>query len=179
MGRLLAFLILVGLVLSCTEQRPSTNALPKEENLTMDPKLRELDALPEGIEVMHSPVQVSARIEQQPGKRPYYRWVYATTVRSKRETVIIVEFGSFAWQGDRWVFANFTGQPFSSKDFAEWYSCPDGKLVPGKQATDPSNWSDRDDQLRASRGRWYFIGINEAGRRVKCEAIVELLAEVE
>jgi hypothetical protein len=91
----------------------------------------------------------------------------------------VQEFGSFAWHDGKWVFSNFTGKVFSGQDFADWYSCPEGRLLPGSEATDPSNWSGGIEQLQAGKMRWFFIGTDDSGRRVKGEAVVELLAEVE
>jgi hypothetical protein len=145
----------------------------------MDPRLREWAALPEGIEVVHSPARVRARREQQPDGRVQYRWVYRTAVRTKSEPVKVQEFGAFDWHHGKWAFSNFTGKAFSGQDFADWYSCPDAQLVPGGEASDPSNWSGGIEQLQAGKMRWVFVGIDEAGRRVKGEAIVELLAELE
>jgi hypothetical protein len=145
----------------------------------MDPRLREWAALPEGIEVVHSPARVRARRERQPGGQTQYPWVYRTTVRARGRPVTVQEFGSFVWHYGKWVFSNFTGKVFSGQDFADWYSCPDGCLIPGKEATDPSNWSGGIEQLQAGKMRWFFVGIDDSGRRVKGEAVVELLAEVE
>lgn len=174
----LVIILLTSLSASCSESRTPHRDPPAEDELVMDPKLGELASLPEGIEVVHSPNPVHAVAEQQPGHRPTYRRVYRTTVRSKSRAVTVQEFGSFAWLNGRWVFANFTGQVFSGRDFAEWYSCPDGKLLPGREAIDPSNWSGGIEQLQAGKMRWYFIGVDEEGRRVKGEAIVDLAAEM-
>jgi hypothetical protein len=181
----LAFVLPAIVLTSCSESPPpQREPSPKaaeaaSAEAALDPKYRELATLPEGIEVIHTPNPVRAVEEPQPGRPRTYRWIYQTTVRSKRGTVTIEEFGCFGWHDGRWEFANFTGKVFSRRDFAEWYSCPEGKLLPGQDAVDPSNWTGGDEHLDAGKSLWYFIGVDEAGRRVKGEAIVERVAEVE
>jgi hypothetical protein len=144
----------------------------------MDAKLRELALLPEGIEVVHSPNPVGAVEDRDPRSQHRYRWVYRTTVRSLGGAITVQEFGCFAWHNERWVFSNFTGAAFSSQDFAEWYSCPGAKLAPERPVSDPTNWTGAN-ELRLGRMKWYFIGLDETGRRVKGEGIIETLGGLE
>jgi hypothetical protein len=141
----------------------------------MDPKEKELDSLPVGLVIAHAPHPVKARAGGRSGYP--YTWTYRTSVRSTAGTLTVQEFGSFSWFGGRWVFSNFTGRPFTPQDFAEWYSCPGARLEPGKAYADPSNWSGGQ-ELIASRAKWYFVAIDENGRRVKGEAVVEQAAEL-
>jgi hypothetical protein len=69
----------------------------------------------------------------------------------------------------------YTGNPFTNEDFAEWYSCPQAKLRSGQTYVDPSNWSG-DDTLRSAKALWYFIAVTQDGKRVKGEAVIEVLA---
>ena len=87
-----------------------------------------------------------------------------------------IEFGAYAWQGWKWVFVNFSGKSFSAKDFAEWYSCPDAKE--GKAYSDPTNWGSAQ-ALAAGKARWYYIGIDGKGGRVKGEAIIVQKGEID
>jgi hypothetical protein len=92
--------------------------------------------------------------------------------------VTISEFGAFAWFQGRWTFANFTEAPFTATDFADWYSCPDAKIVPGQRFTDPNNWAGGD-HLRPGKTLWYFVGVTAEGKSVKGEAVIEESATLE
>lgn len=138
-------------------------------------KQDELEKLPFGLEVVHTPDKVQAQYEGRSGLA--FTWTYKTSVAATNGQVTIQEFGALVWQNEKWVFSNFTGKPFTSQDFADWYSCPGAKLADGQSASDSSNWSGGD-LLRGSKTKWYFIGVAADGRRVKGEAIVEELAEV-
>jgi hypothetical protein len=142
----------------------------------IDPKLQEISKLPIGLKVKHSPNPVKAQRGGRSGRQ--YTWLYETSVESAGEPVTISEFGSFAWLDGRWGFSNFTGRPFSAEEFVEWYSCPDAKVMPGKNYTDPANWSGNE-SLRSGKHLWYFVGVTAAGKKVKGEAVVEELGEVE
>jgi len=139
-----------------------------------DNKLAELDALPDGLSVTHSPNPVSATWDANQELR--CKWTYKTTVRPMTKEVTIQEFGMFAWDGERWVFSNITKKPFSRQDFENWYSCPEGVLPVDLLFADPSNWS-ATSCMRPGKSRWYFIGTDSAGRRVKGEGTVELEAK--
>lgn len=140
-------------------------------------KLEELEALPTGLTVQHNPNPVSARTGGRSGRR--YTWLYGTTVTALgQETVTITEFGAFGWSRNQWVFGTFTGKPFTAANFAEWYGCSDARIAPEYHCSDSLNWSGAD-SLRASRTRWYYIGVTSGGRRVKGEAIIEELPMVD
>lgn len=132
----------------------------------------DLDKLTVGLKVEHDPSPVAASLSDKEDQHGKYTWSYKTTVSALADKEItIVEFGSYVWVKDTWVFSTYTKKPFTAKDFADWYSCPDAKLKPGKSFSDPKNWGKGDD-LVESKVRWYFIGVNENGKRVKGEAII-------
>jgi hypothetical protein len=137
-------------------------------------KLLELESLPLGIAVTHDSESALATWDGR--QNPPIKWYYTTEVSSLSESVTITEFGSFAWYEDQWVFNNVTGKPFTQLDFEKWYSCPGGQLVGEQAFADHSNWSSGC-RLAAGKARWYFIGVNELGERVKGEAIIELAAD--
>jgi hypothetical protein len=93
-------------------------------------KLNELARLSFGLKVVHTPAKVRAERGERSGRA--YTWTYKTSVTSTNGSVIVQEFGSFVWLNDKWVFANYTGKPFTSGDFANWYSCRGAKLVEGQ-----------------------------------------------
>jgi hypothetical protein len=138
-------------------------------------KLDELAKLPFGLKVVHTPDKVRAKHDGRSGRA--FTWSYKTSVTAMNGSVVVKEFGSFVWHNDKWVFSNVTGKPFTSADFADWYSCPGAKLVEGQECSDGSNWSGGD-VLREGKMKWYFIGVTADGRQVKGEAIVETLPEV-
>jgi len=151
----------------------ATEQQGKLEQQTMDDlKLTELESLPEGIKVVHTPS--SALATWDGSKELKYTWTYKTTVESLAGFVTVEEFGMYFWDGNRWVFGNVTTAPFTKKDFAEWYSCPGSKILQGCEFSDPSNWSSSG-CLQDGKARWYFIGTDEQGGRVKGEATFEQL----
>lgn len=178
-GFVIAILAIVaGWSISCSPAHPTVKTTSSDEDMVMNSKLRELASLPDGIEVVHSPNPVGAVEDGHPATQYKYRWIYRTTLKSKRGAITIEEFGCFAYHNESWTFSNFTGAPFSSQDFAEWYSCADAKLLPGASFSDPSNWTGSN-ELQAGRMKWYFIGVDEDGRRIKGEGIIHTLARLE
>jgi hypothetical protein len=180
MKRLAMFVVWAfALALPACSDRPTareTPSAPESIPEPIDPKYKEVSSLPVGLEVVHSPARSKAQRGGPSGDR--YTWVYHTTVRALKEPVRIIEFGAFVRQGNRWAFTTHTGEPFTPDDFAEWYSCPGARLLPGKEYTDPSNWGGGN-EIRAASVLWYFIGLDERGRKVKGEAVVEELAQLE
>lgn len=138
-------------------------------------KLKALSSLPTELKVTHTPNPVQAHRGELSGYQ--YTWVYATTIESLVGAVVIEEFGAFSWVGGQWYFTNFTTKPFTRNDFIEWYSCPRGMILPNYQYTDFQNWSGSA-KLINKKTKWYFIGRNESGRRVKGEAEIEELGEL-
>ena len=145
-----------------------------ESMVLSDAKLSELASLPVGLSVSHSPEVALATWNGNEELK--CKWSYKTTVASLAEDVTVEEFGCFSWNGTRWVFRNVTGAPFTPKDFSEWYNCPGAKLTAGDKFHDPSNWT-ATCSLQAGKSRWYFIGKDSSGNRVKGEATVKLAAE--
>ena len=139
------------------------------------PRLTEIRKLPVGLRVSHSPNPVKATKAGRSGRE--FTWKYQTSLEAMAQELTIVEFGSFFEQGSNWRFANFTGKPFSRMDFAEWYSCPGAILVPGTAANDPENWGGGQ-QLRACRCVWYYIAVDDSGKRFYGESTVEQLGEI-
>ena len=105
-------------------------------------KLDELAKLPFGLKVVHTPHKVLAEIGGRSGRA--YTWTYKTSFTSTNGTVVIKEFGAFGWHNDEWVFGTITGKPFTSGDFADWYSCPGSRLTEGMEVSDSSNWNGHD-----------------------------------
>ena len=138
----------------------------------------ELDKLPVGLKVVHEPKVALATLTGKSDRRAKYTWWFKTTVSATGSEVRLVEFGAFSWQGGKWVARNVTGKPFTAEEFAKWYSCPKAVLEVGKTYADPTNWAS-DPELRAGKGRWYFIGIDAKGKRVKGEAVIELQAKID
>jgi hypothetical protein len=134
----------------------------------------ELDKLPEGIKVVHEPKAALATLTGKSERRLNYTWWYKTTVSATDAEVTIVEFGGFMWHDGKWVNA----KPYTAEEFAEWYKCPKALLKKGESYSDPTNWS-TDAELRAGKTRWYFVGVDSKGKRVKGEAVIELKAEID
>lgn len=140
--------------------------------------LEALEKLPVGLEVVHNPNPARATETGKSDVRKKYTWRYATTVTAKNSDVRIVEFGAFIWTGEEWFLGNYTGKPFGAKEFADWYGCADAVIKKGGSCSDAKNWGSAE-LLRSMKSRWYFVGINEAGERVRGDAVVEELAEMD
>jgi hypothetical protein len=139
----------------------------------------EFDKLPVGIKVVHKPEVALATLSGKSERRSKYTWWYQTSVSAIEGDVTIVEFGGFRWQEGKWINGGtFTGKPFTAKEFADWYKCPEAVLKKGESYSDPTNWS-TNAELVESKQRWYFIGVDGKGRRVKGEAVIELKAEID
>ncbi len=126
----------------------------------------------------HAPNPVAAQRGGPSGSR--YTWLYKTTVESLGGPIVIEEFGAFSLQDGQWRFSTYTGRPFTPADFAQWYGCPDAVVRPGNSCSDPQNWTGYQRLVPDSeKGLWCFIGRDSNGRRVKGEAIVELLPQLD
>lgn len=156
----------------------SVHAEQREEALLeSNLKLTELASLPEGLAVTHTPDPV-LYIPHVPSLSGI-QWKHSTTVVSTAGPVTIVEFGYFVERNGHWEFPYGTEVPhtYSSSDFAEMYNCPGSELLPGESYTDDRNRSVID-CVPEQMAKWYFIGLDAEGNRVKGEASVKLLAEL-
>jgi hypothetical protein len=139
----------------------------------------DFDRLPEGIKVVHEPKIALATLTGKSERRTKYTWWYKTTVSAIESDVTIVEFGAFDWKDGKWVHGpTVTGKPFKGAEFAEWYKCPKAIVKKGESYSDPTNWGSAA-ELRAAKMRWYFVGIDAKGKKVKGEAVIELKAEID
>ena len=83
-----------------------------------------------------------------------------------------------AFKRNRERFPDDFAFQLTAEEFAEWYKCPKAALKKGEAVEDPTNWS-TDAELRAGKTRWYFVGTDSKGKRVKGEAVIELKAEID
>ncbi len=135
----------------------------------------EIDQLPIGLIVRHLPAKVQAT--RGGVDKKHYRWEYRTAVSAMADSTIL-GFAAWRWDGERWVPRNPAGTFFTTGDFAEWYLAPGGKIGAGEERADGANFC-TSTELVAERTKWVFVAETSGGRRVKGEAIVEQLAELE
>jgi hypothetical protein len=64
--------------------------------------LAELESLPVGLEVIHSPGRVRSPVGPDPNGWPY-RWIFRTEVRAIDRPLTITHFGICAWEGGQWI----------------------------------------------------------------------------
>lgn len=140
------------------------------------PQILDFDLLPPGLIVRHLPAQVQATPVDGPTGR-FWRWEFRTAVSAMAESTI-VGFAAFRWDGERWVPRHPDGAFFGTGDFAEWYDAPEGRVPAGQECADSTNFC-TSTQLAAERVKWVYVAEASGGRRVKGEAVVDLLAEVE
>ncbi|MFT5233530.1 MAG: hypothetical protein ACI9UQ_001564 [Candidatus Krumholzibacteriia bacterium] len=137
-----------------------------------DLKLQELASIPLGLTVVHTPESIMESTVGPTG----LKWAHTTTVSSTVGPVTIVEFGCFYDSGGQWIYATTNKEPYSAENFSQWYKCPNAELQPGQTYTDESNFS-TGNSTPAQVTKWYFIGIDAEGNRVKGEAEVALMSE--
>jgi hypothetical protein len=139
--------------------------------------LAELESLPVGLEVIHSPTRVRSPVGPDSKGWPY-RWNFRTEVRAIDRPLTIVKFGIIAWDGTRWVLplnnCRYNAGIGDQTKFKEWYTCPSARIEPGKPAIDPENWAGSSTRT-SFRQKWFFIADDDHGKRYKGEAVVELL----
>ena len=155
-------------VFSCSEGN-----IKKTQN--GDSKYQEVLKLKDGFKVTHSPEEGKAMLNGRSGSK--YTWLYKTTVEAKQD-ITILEFGAFGLYNGQWIFGTYTGKPFTTKDFEEWYNCPNGKLLANKKYLDSKNWTGGE-LLEKSETLWYYIGKTESGEIVKAIAKLTSLAETQ
>lgn len=136
-------------------------------------KLSELASLPTGLTVTHTPEAVEKSFSGPSGSQ----WAHSTTVASTVGPVTIVEYGFLLERNGRWTDETWIKSKYSASEFAENFESPGAKLLPGKTYTDEWNRSmsdNRPEQL----GKWYFIGVDSEGNRVKGEANLKLVGDM-
>ena len=135
----------------------------------------DIDSLPIGLIVRHLPAKVKAMPDGADDTA--FRWEYRTAVSAVSDCEIL-GFAACRWDDGRWVPCNPDGTFFTAGDFAEWYPDSAGRIAAGDGFADPRNFTTGAD-LVAARMKWVFVAQQSSGRRVKGEAIVELLPELE
>ncbi len=141
-------------------------------------KLKELESMPVGIAVSHTPSPVLYTLNAS--NISGVEWQFSTTVSAMTGSVTIVEFGYFVERNEQWTWNYENELPlfFTSSDFASEFDCPNALMVPGKSYTNPENQS-AIDCVPEQFVKWYFIGLDAGGNRVKGEASIKLIAELD
>ena len=136
-------------------------------------KLAELASLPQGLTVTHTPDPVTSSIFGPSG----VQWAHSTTVSSTVGPVTIIEYGFLLERNGRWTDETWIRSKYSASEFAKNFECPESKILPGKSYTNEWNRSGSDNLLEQF-GKWYFIGLDSQGNRVKGEADIKLLGNM-
>jgi hypothetical protein len=136
-------------------------------------KLAELASLPQGLTVTHTPDPVSTSFFGPSG----VQWAHSTTVSSTVGPVTIIEYGFLLERNGRWTDETGIRSKYTASEFAKNFESPDAKLLPGKSYTNEWNRS-RSDNRPEQVGKWYFIGLDSKGNRVKGEANLKLVGDM-
>ncbi len=172
------YILLVSTLIFCTAAGLAQAEQETAVAFEVSEKLRELASLTEGLSVSHAPdpVRYTSHIPSLSG----VNWQYSTTVSSVAGPVTIIEFGYFVERNGQWGLSYGLEVPYTytSSDFAERYGCPNSELQPGGSYTDAQNRSVID-CVPEQMVKWYFIGLNANGDRVKGESNVKLLTELD
>lgn len=143
------------------------------------PTIEEVENLPTGLRIVHEPAPALATLTGKSDRRAKYTWWYKTTVTALDNDVTIEQFGAFPLVDGKWVDPTAgLHPPYTAKEFAEWYKCDGAKIAKGKSAVDATNWSSYP-ELVGLKHRWFFIGKDSKGRRVKGDAVIELKPEID
>jgi hypothetical protein len=111
------------------------------------------------LQVSHYPDPVKAsRDADEPGT---WFWKHTTTVFSPDQNIRIRECGAYIFYNEQW---NLRAK-FNSKQFADWFNCPEGKMKAGEPYTFVQNWR-RDTRLYGGWALWYFIGEDDRGKPI-------------
>jgi hypothetical protein len=137
-----------------------------------DLKLQELASIPQGLSVVHTPDSITDSTDGPTGPK----WAHTTTVSSDVGPVTIIEFGCLLDDGGQWRYATTNKEPYSAENFAQWYKCPNAELQTGQSYTDEANFS-TGRSFPANVTKWYFIGVDAEGNKVKGEAEVAMMSE--
>ncbi len=132
----------------------------------------------EGFVVSHTPNPVYlSELSKLDGYR--YSWIYKTTVSSKQE-LKIVAFGAFNQIDGNWYFSNYTGEPFTTENFENWYSCPNSIINRKVSCSDDGNWSASNEITGAtSVGVWYFIGQDKNQKLFKATRLIQEVGKLQ
>ncbi len=135
--------------------------------------LTELASLPQGLTVTHTPDSVATSFSG-PSR---VQWVHRTTVSSTVGPVTIVEYGFLLERNGRWTDEMGIRSKYTANEFAKNFGSPGAKLLPGKSYTNEWNRS-MSDNMPEQTGKWYFIGVDSKGNRVKGEANIKLVGDM-
>ncbi len=179
------FLLLLGCLAGCKDESARPNRKPTDRPGS-DPTsalLSELETLPVGLRVTHTPAQVRGPVGPNADPPDWrYRWIFKTEVSAVDRPVTITQFGILAWDGAKWILppdqSRYNSGLLDQRTFVEWYSCPRARIEPGKPAVDPQNWAGSHERISFQQ-QWFFIGVDADGKRCKGEAVVQLLADGE
>lgn len=123
------------------------------------------------LEVTHYPSP--AKFQPGGSSGSAYTCAFKTSVKAIRAGVHIEKFGAYFWENNQWVHSTSNnGQPWSSDEFADWYSCPGAYIGPGQECYDPNNWIGGDSS-NMTKSKWYYIGVDDNGNALQGEAIIE------
>lgn len=135
-----------------------------------DITMAELASLPEGLVVSHTPEQVEPSVFGPTGSQ----YAHQTTVQSTVGPVKIVEYGYLVEEDGHWTSAWNVQDKYSAKDFAELFGCPEAQVQTDQVYTNEWNQSGLNTGPE-QMGKWYFIGEDAQGNRVKGEADIKLV----
>ena len=103
MRRLLV--LLLGYLVGCKEAPSAGGGTPPGGRAPATPALlSELETLPVGLRVTHTPPEVRGPRGPNPDARDWrYRWFFRTEVGAIDRPLTITQFGILAWEDGKWV----------------------------------------------------------------------------
>ncbi len=152
------------------EEAPTTTQLEVTASPTSIPKTPEGAPATVQLGVTHYPNP--AKFEPGGASGYAYTCAYKTSVKAIGAGVRIEKFDMYFWENDQWVSSSNNGQPWSPENFADWYSCPGAYISPDQECSDPNNWNGTDTPS-LTKGKWYYIGVDDNGHEVQGEAVIE------
>jgi hypothetical protein len=148
--------------------------------------LAEIESLPVGIAVRHSPVRPKAVRNPSPKQwLPKYLWDYRTSVEAIDRPLRLFAVGRYVVSGAGWVPHSLLGRErptfdvfYGPSECSMWSGLSAAEMLPGQEVIQTRSCS-HGDELKPFIERWVFVGIDESGQRFKGVGDLELLGELE
>ena len=178
--KLINILFISIILFSCSLTKGVTEKTPNENNVSIlndSVKAWEnLDKIPIGFEVLHSPSRVKKFTAQMDGWP--FKWHFKTTVKNiSNKDISIFSFGIFAWDNGKWIIdenqKKYNSGFIDSNIFSEWYNCPNGLIKSNQSFSDSENWAGNY-HFESFKQKWVYLGKDKEGNIYKGESIVRL-----
>ncbi len=103
-----------------------------------------------------------------------YNWKHTTSVLSLEEDVIITEFGAYIFYDDKWNERVVYGP----KEMDKFFGTKKARLKKGQPYTFNDNWR-AGTKVFGGWAMWYFVGLDEEGKKICGYAMLETTDQIQ